>query len=94
MADSQSVCLGVEPTLWSFDQILLPSQEFGSRICCTVSVGRPLSREAESDLRKSPANLNNHINKRHLITDFSIVEVLTSIACNVRRWRHLLCWVP
>jgi hypothetical protein len=23
-ADSQSVCLGVEPTLWTFDQILLP----------------------------------------------------------------------
>jgi hypothetical protein len=27
-ADSQSVCLGVEPTLWTFDQILLPIQEF------------------------------------------------------------------
>jgi hypothetical protein len=27
--DSQSVCLGVEPTLWTFDQILLPFQVFG-----------------------------------------------------------------
>jgi hypothetical protein len=26
---SQSVCLGVEPTSWTFDQILLPFQEFG-----------------------------------------------------------------
>jgi hypothetical protein len=43
---SQSVCLGVEPTLWTFDQILLPFQEFGSGICCPVSVGCPLSREA------------------------------------------------
>jgi hypothetical protein len=25
----QSVCLGVEPTLWTFDQILLPFQVFG-----------------------------------------------------------------
>jgi hypothetical protein len=39
---SQSVCLGVEPTLWTFDQILLPFQEFGTVICCPVSVGRPL----------------------------------------------------
>jgi hypothetical protein len=37
---SQSVCLGVEPTLWTFDQILLPFQVFGSEICCLVSVGR------------------------------------------------------
>jgi hypothetical protein len=41
-ADSQSVCLGAEPTLWTFDQILLPFQVFGSKICCLVSVGRPL----------------------------------------------------
>jgi hypothetical protein len=26
---SQSVCLGVEPIMWTFDQILLPFQEFG-----------------------------------------------------------------
>jgi hypothetical protein len=53
-ADSQSVlCLGVEPTLWTFDQILLPFQEFGSGICCLVSVGRPLWREAGSVLCKS-----------------------------------------
>jgi hypothetical protein len=39
---SQSVCLGVEPTLWTFDQILLPFQVFGSEMCCVVSVGRPL----------------------------------------------------
>jgi hypothetical protein len=42
MADSQSVSLGVEPTLWTFDQILLPFQEFVSGICCPVSVRRPL----------------------------------------------------
>jgi hypothetical protein len=41
-ADSQSVCLGFEPTLWTFDQILLPFEEFGSGISCPVSVGRPL----------------------------------------------------
>jgi hypothetical protein len=41
-ADSQSVYLGVEPTLGTFDQILLPFQEFGSGICFPVSVGRPL----------------------------------------------------
>jgi hypothetical protein len=29
---SRSVCLGVEPTLWTFDQILLPFQESGSGI--------------------------------------------------------------
>jgi hypothetical protein len=40
----QSVCLGVEPTLWTFGQILLPFQEFGSGICCPISVG-PLSDE-------------------------------------------------
>jgi hypothetical protein len=39
---SQSVRLGVEPTLRTFDQMLLPFQEFGSSICCPVSVGRPL----------------------------------------------------
>jgi hypothetical protein len=45
MADSQSVsqsvCLGIEPILWTFDQMLLPFQEFGSGICCPVSVGAP-----------------------------------------------------
>jgi hypothetical protein len=41
-AESQSVCLGVEPTLWTFDQILLLFQEFGSGTCCPVSVGCPL----------------------------------------------------
>jgi hypothetical protein len=50
---SQSVCLGVEPTLWTFDQILLPFQEFGPEICCLVSVGRPLWREDWSILCKS-----------------------------------------
>jgi hypothetical protein len=39
---SQSVCLSVEPTLWTFDQILLPFQVFGSEMCCVVSVGLPL----------------------------------------------------
>jgi hypothetical protein len=40
----QSACLGVKPTLWTIDQILLPFQEFESGICCPVSVGRPLWR--------------------------------------------------
>jgi hypothetical protein len=31
--------------LWTFDQILLPFQEFGSGICCPVSVGCPLLGE-------------------------------------------------
>jgi hypothetical protein len=53
---SQSVCLGVEPTLWTFDQILLPFQVFGSGICCFVSVGRPLWREAGSVLFKSQSS--------------------------------------
>jgi hypothetical protein len=51
---SQSVCLGVEPTLWTFDQILLPFQVF--EICCLVSVGRPLYREAGSVLCKSQSS--------------------------------------
>jgi hypothetical protein len=38
---SKPVSLSVEPILWTFDQILLPFQEFGSEIC-PVSVGRPL----------------------------------------------------
>jgi hypothetical protein len=53
---SQSVCLGVEPTLWTFDQILLPFKVFGSEICCLVSVGRPLRREAGSVLCKSQSS--------------------------------------
>jgi hypothetical protein len=36
---SQSACLGIEPTLWTFEQIMLPFQVFGSGICCPVSVG-------------------------------------------------------
>jgi hypothetical protein len=48
-----TVSLGVEPTLWTFDQILLIFQVFGSGICCNVSVGRPLWREAGSVLCKS-----------------------------------------
>jgi hypothetical protein len=53
---SRSVCLGVEPTLWTFDQILLPSQLFGSEICCLVCVGRPLWRETGSVLCKSQSS--------------------------------------
>jgi hypothetical protein len=49
----QSVCLGVEPPLWTYDQILLPFQVFGSGICCSVSVERPLWREAGPVLFKS-----------------------------------------
>jgi hypothetical protein len=52
-ADSQSVRLGVEPTLWTLDQILLPFQEFRSGIYCPVSVRRPLWWEAGSVLCKS-----------------------------------------
>jgi hypothetical protein len=46
--DSLSICLGIEPTLWTFDQTLLPFQESGSGICCPVSVRRPLWREDRS----------------------------------------------
>jgi hypothetical protein len=53
---SQSVCLGVEPTLWMFDQILLPFQEFGSGVWCPDSVGRPLWQEAVSVLCKSQSS--------------------------------------
>jgi hypothetical protein len=42
---SQSVCVGVEPTLWTFDHILLSFQEFGSGNWCSVSMGLPLWRE-------------------------------------------------
>jgi hypothetical protein len=51
--DSQSVYPGVEPTLCTFDQILLSFQEFGSGICCRVSVGRPLWREVGSVICQS-----------------------------------------
>jgi hypothetical protein len=53
---TQSVYLGVEPTLWAFDQILLRFQVFGSEICCPVFVGRPLWREARSVLCKSQSS--------------------------------------
>jgi hypothetical protein len=43
-SESQSVCLGVEPTLWTFYQILLPYHEFGSGICCPVSGAPSLTR--------------------------------------------------
>jgi hypothetical protein len=42
--------------VWTFDQILLPFQEFRSGICCPVSVGRPLWREARSVLCKSQSS--------------------------------------
>jgi hypothetical protein len=45
LAVSQSVCLGVEPTLWTFGQILLPFQELASGICCPLSAGGALSEE-------------------------------------------------
>jgi hypothetical protein len=40
----QSVCLDVEPALWTFDEILLPFQEFGSGICCPLCGGPSLTR--------------------------------------------------
>jgi hypothetical protein len=43
-------------TLRTFDQILLPFQEFESGICCPVSVGCPLWREAGSVLCKSQSS--------------------------------------
>jgi hypothetical protein len=55
-ADSQSVCLGVEPTSSTFDQILLPFQQFGCGMCCLVSVGRPLWREAWCVVCKSQSS--------------------------------------
>jgi hypothetical protein len=48
-----TVCLDVGPTWWTFNQILLPFQVFGSEICCLVSVGRPLWREVGSVIRLS-----------------------------------------
>jgi hypothetical protein len=58
---SQSVCLGVEPTLWTFDQILLPFQEFGSGICCPVC-GVPSLTVGRVCLCKSqPSNLSECI---------------------------------
>jgi hypothetical protein len=41
---SQSVSLGVEPTLWTFDHILLPFQEFGS-VIVVLSLWGSLSDE-------------------------------------------------
>jgi hypothetical protein len=43
MASIQSVCLGVEPTLWTFDQILLSFQEFLK--CVVLSLWGALSDE-------------------------------------------------
>jgi hypothetical protein len=39
----QSVCFGVEPTFWTFDQILLPFQVFGSEMTRDVN-WRPTAR--------------------------------------------------
>jgi hypothetical protein len=52
----RSVYLGVKPTLWTFDHILLPFQEFAPRICYPVSVERPLWREAGPVLCKSQSS--------------------------------------
>jgi hypothetical protein len=58
-ADSQSVCFGVELTLWTSDKILLPFQVFRCGIFCLVSVGRPLWRKAGFVLCKSqPSHLS------------------------------------
>jgi hypothetical protein len=45
----QSVRLGVEPILWTFDQILLPFQEFRSGICCPVSGGALSDERSDSE---------------------------------------------
>jgi hypothetical protein len=72
---SQWVFLGVEPTLWAFDQILLPFQVIGSGICCPVSVGRPLWREAGSVLCKSQSSHLSVCAFTIYIFVFHIVEV-------------------
>jgi hypothetical protein len=53
---SQSVCLGVEPTLWTFDQILLRVQRLQSGSYYPISVGHPLWREAGSVLCESQSS--------------------------------------
>jgi hypothetical protein len=45
MTDSQSVCLGIEHSRGTCDQILLPVGMLLSEICGLVSVGRPLWQE-------------------------------------------------
>jgi hypothetical protein len=47
---SQSVCLGIEHSYWTCDQILLPVGMLLSEICGLVSVGRPLWREDGSPI--------------------------------------------
>jgi hypothetical protein len=49
--------LGVAPTLWTFDQIMFPFQEFGPVICCPPSVGSPLGQEAGYVLCRSQCSL-------------------------------------
>jgi hypothetical protein len=57
-----------------FDQILLPFQEFGSGICCPVSVGRPLWREAGSVLCKSQSS---HLSVSSFIINIFIFHTFT-----------------
>jgi hypothetical protein len=90
---SQSVCLGVEPTLWTSDQILLPFQEFGSGICCPVSVGRPLWREVESVLRKSQSSHLSVCTFTIYIFVFYNFTTYTHIQC-VQSWVRHPCKMP
>jgi hypothetical protein len=47
---SQSVCLSIERSCGTCEQILLPVVMLLSEICGLVSVGRPLSREDGSEI--------------------------------------------
>jgi hypothetical protein len=56
---------------WGFNQKEKPLYIIGQT---------PLENDCLLSRILTMANLNNHINKRCLVMDFSIVEVLTSIA--------------
>jgi hypothetical protein len=95
--DSQSVCLGVEPTLWTFDKILLPFQEFGSGICLPASAGRPLRREAGSVPCKSQPShpsvctFTTHTPVTHISTTYIYIYYSTTAdhaPPPTSNWRH------
>jgi hypothetical protein len=90
---SHSVSLGAEPTLWTFDQILLPFQEFGSGICCPVSVGRPLWRETGSAICQSQSHFT--ANSQSVCLGVNVWPDIASFS-RVWVWNLLsrLCGVP
>jgi hypothetical protein len=85
---SQSVCLGVEYTLWTFEQVLLPFKVFGSGICCPVSVGCPLWREAGTVLCKSQSS--------HLIVWTFIINIFVfhTFIINIHYIIHIIYTRP